>query len=429
MTALKITHFSTSDLEGGSARSAKRIHDGLRMAGFDSRMLVGSNESDDLNISTVAGTKLLAGCDKWANIILQKVGLQYYFVPSTRRMLTHPWTQDADVFQLFNIHGGYFDPMALQVLHRRAPIVWRLSDLWSMTGHCAYPGSCERWKSGCGHCPDLATYPPIGWDTTRMLWRRKAKAYGECAMTVVAPSYWAEDSARQSPLFAQARIVRIPNGVDTKRFRPIERDAARKELGITDRRTGILFAAHVAFDNPRKGTDILFQALNKMGPRDDIVLLVAGRDSDKWVGRVPIDVLPLGYLRDDDQIAAANAAADIVVLPSTVENLPNTAIEALASKRPVVAFDVGGMSDAVQHEKTGLLCPIIDSEALAIALARVSDDPEMRARLGENGRNLVECEFSIEQEVSRFSSLYVELVSRSNTLRAPLRPICHNVDL
>ena len=133
----------------------------------------------------------------------------------------------------------------------------------------------------------------------------------------------------------------------------------------------LLFAPHWAKQNPRKGTDVLMSALRLLGPRDDIVLLIAGVGAETWIGQVPQRVNALGYLRDDRLIALANAAADCVVIPSATENLPNGVIEAFACARPVIAFDAGGLHDAVRSGETGILVPAGDAAALAQAIDRM----------------------------------------------------------
>ncbi len=138
---------------GGSARSAWRIHSGLQHLGVGSHMLVGSKLSNDPTVEAVARPGLEAQLDRYINILLQKVGLQYFYVPSNGRVLSHPWVHNAHLYQFFNTHGGYMSLSLLARLGRRAPIVWRLSDLWPMTGHCAYPGHCKRWQVAVGNAP------------------------------------------------------------------------------------------------------------------------------------------------------------------------------------------------------------------------------------------------------------------------------------
>lgn len=410
---LSVTHLSTADIEGGSARSAYRIHSGLRNRGYVSRMLVGYKYSADPDVDTVSNTNWLRRADEIANRISQAAGAQNLLVPSTIRMSYHRFLASPDVIQLYNLHLGYFSYLRLPALSRRAPIVWRLSDLWAVTGHCAYPGACERWRTGCGKCPDLTTFPEIGIDTTAQAWRLKRWVYGRSRITVVAPSTWTESAARASPLFSGCAIHRIPNGIDLNVFRPGDRDAARHELGIPLEPKALLFSAHYATSNPRKGTDLLQRALEILGSRPDLVVLIAGKNAEAWRGSVPQTAIPLGYLEDDRMVAAAYAASDFVVAPSTVENLPNTIIEAMACRRPVVAFDVGGVGDAVRHGQTGLLVSGGDSKALAHAIAALIDDDVGRIRMGEAAFALVSKEFSAKLELDRFEDLYHSLAERA----------------
>ncbi len=406
---LSVVHISTADREGGSARSAYRIHDGLRQRGHRSRMLVGVKVTDDPDVDTMSGGPLLRRLDRIADAVTMRLGLQYQWLPSSGRVLRHEWLKAPGIIQLYNTHGGYFSHRLLPDLARRAPIVWRLSDMWPVTGHCAYSGGCERWRTGCGRCPDLGTHPAIGRDATAFLWRQKKRLYGGAQLTVVAPSSWIEGIARAAPVFAGAAVHRIPNGLDQTVFKPVEQAAARAVLGVPADRKAILFAAHVAGDNPRKGTYLLEQALHRMGPRPDALLLVAGVGSERWVGRVPQTVMPLGYLQDDRLLAAANAAADFVVVPSAVENLPNSVIEAFACGRPVAAFDAGGIGDAVRDGETGLLVPAGDTGALAAAIARLLDDGDLRQALGVRALDMARREFSAEVQAARFEDLYNSL--------------------
>lgn len=410
---LSITHLSTADTDGGSARSAYRIHEGLRRRGHVSRMLVGYKHSGDVDVATVSGSRWLQRADEIANRVTQAAGAQYLLVPSAPRTLRHPWLAKPDVIQLYNIHLGYFSYLSLPALSRRAPIVWRLSDQWPITGHCAYSGACERWRAGCGSCPDLATFPGIGIDTTALAWRLKRRIYESSRITVVAPSSWTESAARASPLFAGCEVHRIPNGLDLDIFRPMDRAVARDLLGLPREPKAILFSAQIAADNPRKGTDLLRRALELLGPRPDLMVLIAGKGAEAWQGSSPQRTISLGYLCDDPSIAASYAACDLVVVPSSVENLPNTILEAMACGRPAVAFDVGGVRDAVRHGETGLLAKAGDAGALAAAIKTLLDDDAARARMGAAALALARAEFATELQAKRFESLYLSLVGRA----------------
>lgn len=406
--ALSVVHFSTADTLGGSARSAYRIHTGLRARGHRSHMLVGIRASRDPDVDTVWRGELGRLANRVADEVTQRTGHQYAFFPSTRRVLSHPWVREAGVVQLFNTHGGYFQTTMLAALSSRAPIVWRLSDMWPLTGHCAYAGACERWRTGCGACPDLQTWPAIRRDATAWLWRMKDDVYRRSRITVVAPSSWTERLAKQSPLLGRFRVVRIPNGIDVATFAPGGRAAARAELGIDPAAKVVLFVAHGLDANERKGSDDAIAALNRLA-RNDVVVLLAGEGGESWASRLSLQVRRLGFITDERRLAQVYAAGDVLLAPSRVENLPNVVLEALASGLPVVATDAGGMRDAVRHMESGWLVPAGRTDLLADGLSRLIQDDELRLRMGEAARRLAEREFSSAGELDRFESLYREL--------------------
>lgn len=406
---LSVVHFSAADTMGGAARSAYRIHAGLRDRGHRSRMLVGLRASDDADVDTVWSGEAGRLANRLADEVSRRFGWQYLYVPSTRRALAHPWVAEAEIFQLFVTHGGYFSQRMLPALSARAPVVWRLSDMWALTGHCAYSGDCDRWRKGCGRCPDLETWPSIGRDTTAALFRLKERLYGDSRITVVAPSSWTERLARDSPLLGRFAVHRIPNGIDLERFRPRERAVARAGLGIDPYAKVILFMAHGLDANARKGSEDAIEALRRLGSRPGTLVLLAGEGGQSWAGRLPLPVRALGFVTDEEKLARVHASADVLLAPSRVENLPNTVLEAIASGVPVVASDAGGMADAVRHMQTGWLAPVGEVDALAEGLRRILDEDALRQRLGAGARALAEREFARSTEISRFESLYREL--------------------
>ena len=407
--ALAVTHFSTADVIGGSARSAHRIHTGLRARGVTSRMLVGIRAGTDPDVDTVHVGRLGRWADRIADKLWRFTGFQYRYYPSGHRVRRHPWVRRTDVIQLFNTHGGYFSPRLLADLGRRAPIVWRLSDLWPMTGHCAYPGPCDRWRDGCGQCPDLASYPSLPRDTTASLFRQKAGIYAGLPLTIVATSRWIAECARTSPLLGRFPVVRIANGLDGTVFRPLPRDEARRRLELAPAERIVLFSAHILDDNPRKGGDLLIGALRAMEERTDVRLLLVGEGGRSWEGQVPAPVTRLGFVDDPEALAWVYAAADVVAIPSRVENLPNVLVEALACSRPVVACDAGGMADGVRHLETGYLARPEDSADVATGLGLILGDSVLSQKMGRRARTLFEAEFTAEREIDRFVELYEAL--------------------
>jgi glycosyltransferase involved in cell wall biosynthesis len=420
---LSVVHVSTTDNAGGSGRAAYRIHSAIRRSGHRSRMLVSLRVTDDADVAPVWGTLPWRAADWLAGRVTERLSLQYLCYPSSVRLLGHPWVREADVVQLYNTHGGYFSHTILPLLSRRRPVVWRLSDMWPMTGHCAYAFECERWKTGCGACPLLADAPALRVDRTALLWRVKRWAYARSALTLVAPSRWIAGLAAASPLLSRFPVHWIPNGVDTDVFRPIPKGAARAVLGLDPGERVVLFSALETADR-RKGGAVLAEALGRSGagPRLPYRLLVVGRGAERWTGPGPAAVTAMPTVGDDRLLAAVYSAADVFVSPALAENLPNAALESLACGTPVVAFDVGGVADAVRPLETGYLAASGDPADLARGIDRLLADEALRLRLGRRGREVAEQEYGQDLQTRRFLALYEEILERVPASGRAARP-------
>jgi len=372
-------------------------------------MLVGWKNTTDPLIDTYARSRVFQWLDYKFSRILDKTGFQYCGLPFARLASPHPWIRRCHILQLYNLHGGYFDLKVLPRVSRKKHLIWRLSDLWAMSGHCAYPGKCERWKSGCGECPDLSTYPPVEMDQTRFLWTRKKKIYASIdSLTVVAPSSFTETAARQSPLFGGRNLLRIPNGVDTAKFRPLDQKAARLRLGIHDESSiGIVFVSHVAFANARKGTDLLMESLKHVKKR--ALFLVVGENSQAWGGRCPQQTFSFPFTKDASVLRDIINAGDIFVQPSTLENLPNTLLEGMSCGKPVVVFDRGGMRDAVENNLNGFCLKEPSAKSLSDALNYLLANNEARNKMGRASRKKALKTFSLNKEISAYEKLYNSL--------------------
>ena len=406
---LSILHFSTADIIGGSARSAYRIHTGLRAAGHRSRMLVGIKAGDDPDVDTIQSGSISRFSDRVANKISDMLGFQYQLVPSSLMVPYHPWVRDADIIQLYNTHGGYFSLPLIAHLSEIKPVVWRLSDLWPMTGHCAYPGPCERWRTGCGECPDLESYPAIKKDRTAYLFKKKNDIYKRSALNIVAPSSWTEYCAKESPLLGRFPVTRIPNGLDADAFRPMERLEARRKFEIDPAKKVILFAAHILDNNPRKGADTLLDAINKIDNPERYLLMLVGEGGQTWAEKTSVDIKLMGFVQDPHNLAEIYSAADVVAIPSAVENLPNVLVEALACGRAVIASDAGGMRDGIRHLETGYLSKLGDATDLEDGLRLVLNDETVQLNMETAALRLFEEQFTSENEITRMVRLYREI--------------------
>jgi glycosyltransferase involved in cell wall biosynthesis len=403
---VNVLHISESDGIGGSGRSAFRLHSNLRRLGLGSRMLVGRRRTQDSDVRLLKRSIAWRALDRASGELLDLLNLQYVFYPSSFGVALDPWFREADVVQLYNTHGSYFSHSALPVLSRRRPVVWRLSDMWALTGHVAYSYDCERWRHGCGECPYLGEYPALSRDTTALLWRWKNEVYRRSRLTIVAPSQWIERLVKQSPLLSRFPVRRIPNGIDLERFRPVDRAEARHRLGLPPDGPVVLFSAPDVSDR-RKGGAVLKEALEYLDDEPLELLVVGANETPAF----PRSFRSLRHLVDENEIALSYAAADLFVLPTLAENLPNAILESVACGTPCVSFDVGGVPDVVRHLETGYLAPLGDARGLADGVRTLLADDELRGRLSRRCREIAEAEFGAELEATRFSELYAEVLS------------------
>lgn len=412
---LRILHISARDNYGGSGRAAYRIHTELRRLGWRSRMLVARKQTEDSDVAPVWGTLPGRLMDRTCGRIAEALGLSDVFYPSSLRLLGHPWLREADIVQLYNLHGGYFSFMSVKGLSRRRPVVWRLDDMWALTGHCGYSYECTRWRTGCGSCPYLSESPAVQRDTTALLWRMKARAYQGARLTLVAPSRWMADLARESPLLQRFPVHIIPYGVDLDVFHPIPKTTAREQLGLPRDGYLILFSAR-ALSERRKGASVLHQALTALSTplRQKTTLLMVGDDPPTWPQResLQLKMKALGFLSDDRLLAAAYSAADVFVLPTLADNLPNGLIESMACGTPAVTFNVGGCPEVIRHMETGYLASAGSAADLSKGLQLLLTDNRLRERMALTCRRTAEQEYSLERQVTEYLNLYRDLYAQ-----------------
>ncbi|MEO1669422.1 MAG: glycosyltransferase family 4 protein [Cyanobacteria bacterium J06631_2] len=421
---MKIASLSTFDNQGGAARAAYRLHQGLKQIEVDSWVLSQSKFSQD---PRVVGTKTSSGIAQaktGLRLTLDQLPLKRYS-QRTKQLFSPHWLPskvteqiaelDPDLLNLHWVSAGY---LKIETLAKfKQPLVWTLHDMWSFTGGCHYNQSCQKFTLACGACPLLGSSKET--DLSRQIWQRKQKAWADLNLTIVTPSRWLGDSAKASSLFGDRRVEVIPYGLDTSIFRPIEPETARKLLKLPQDKQLVLFLSLNATSDQRKGFHLLqpaLQKLSKSGWQDKLELMVVGASQPQNPPELGFKTHYLGMMRDDLTLALAYSAADVFVAPSIQDNLPNTVLEAIACGTPSVAFDIGGMPDMIEHQHNGYLARPFAVEDLAQGLAWVLEDPERQFTLAQAARAKAEQEFALEIQARRYQALYQEILAASGKL-------------
>jgi glycosyltransferase involved in cell wall biosynthesis len=231
------------------------------------------------------------------------------------------------------------------------------------------------------------------------------------SLEVIGVSQWFVERMRQQEM-RRFRLRHLPNGVDPAIFRPVA--DAKQRLGLDDSTDLILFLSTPATRwrvNERKGMLPLAEAfLDQVAARfPRAVLGVAG---DLLVPNHP-RVRGLGYIAKADLPLWYSAAA-VYVLPSMGDNLPYTVLEAMSCGCPVIATDVGGIPEQVDHGKTGLLMPDNSPANIASALTSILEDGARARAMGQAGRKKILAHYTLDHFLSRHEALYRGMASGSS---------------
>ena len=410
---MKVLALSTADVAGGAGKAAYRLCQGLRSQNVETFMQVAIRTGETPYVIGPQGVT-----SEVARVVKAKIDclpLKAYpqrnktdWTPCWFSLRTFtPKMKSADIIHLHWVVDGFLS--VDQIAGLRSPLVWTLHDMWPFTGGCHYAGACDSYEKECGRCPQLGSSKAH--DLSHKMLTRKAKAWDGIKMTIVTPSQWLADCARKSVLFKDKRVEVIPNGIDTDIYKPMEKSSCRRMLGLPENRALVLFGAVNATGDPRKGFNLLQEALSHLPQDTNIELVVFGADASAKRPALNLPVHCLGKINDDAALAGLYSAADVVVVPSREDNLPNVAMEALACGTPCVAFAVGGIPDMVDHQTNGYLAGADDPMDLTHGIQWVLQRSDRYDFLSKNARLKVESLFSLNKVASRYLGLYRDVLS------------------
>lgn len=319
----------------------------------------------------------------------------------------------ADVINLHWVAGFLNYQSFFSWLPQHIPVVWTLHDMNPFTGGCHYDNGCGKFRTHCGACPQLGS--TLTRDLAYRIWLRKRKVYDSISpdrLHFVTPSQWLAQAAKSSSLLKKFHVSIIPNGIETEVFCPEDRSAGRKAINLPQHACVLLFSSD-SMENLRKGFHLLAKALEGLQGNSNLYLLSLGAGNLRLNG--PIPHLHLGHIESDRLLSLIYSIADIFVIPSLQDNLPNTVLESLACGTPVVGFKVGGIPDMVRPGLTGLLAPAGDSIALRNAILELTRKPDVLKEMSLNCRRIAKSEYSMEIQAKRYVRLY-EMLSLGSVI-------------
>lgn len=409
MKALLVSH---SNGGGGAGRATQRLFTALHSEGIDVRMYADFKHGDDAQIETIHGST--ASLRRRIRIAVEEVPgfiashpSKQLFSPGIASAVRASTINRSDA-NVVNLHWTGYGTLSVRQIGRiRKPVVWTLHDMWAFTGGLGYESDAPDapWRLGYER-----TAPSTRVDIECWVARRKQRHWVDLNVHLVAPSRWLAECVRESALLGGQPVSVIPNTLDLQRFAPRDQGLSRISFGISPRVRLIVVALGGDLSDDRKGFDLLVEALQQLEP-GSVELAIAGHavPPPRWPSVMP-KTHWLGRL-DDDALVRAYTAADVVVVPSRQDNLPQTATEPQACGVPVVAFACGGLADAVEPDVTGLLAEPSNPVSLARQIERVLVDPALREELGLNARRRAERLWSPAVVGAAYADLFRQVTS------------------
>ena len=286
---------------------------------------------------------------------------------ATRKFLKWAESYDPDLLWLHNIHGYYIHVGLLFDWIKSRPhmqVKWTLHDCWAFTGHCAHftYALCEKWKTGCGNCPEKRNYPASAvLDNSRKNYQRKKAAFtGVRNLTLIVPSRWLGDRVKNS--FLRDYPVEVCyNTIDTDVFCPTDSDF-RKRNNLEDKKI-ILGVAGVWTE--RKGLGDFLELRKLLDERYAIVLVGLTKQQ---VDSLPAGILGITRTNNARELAEIYTAADVFLNPTYEDNYPTVNLEAESCGTPVITYNTGGCAETL-HRTDSLVIPVGDYGKLPEILA------------------------------------------------------------
>ncbi len=405
---MKILIINTNENSGGAAKAANRLHKGLRNSGVESYMFVQKKQTNDKYVIGAMPNLFSKGINFLRSILdglPKKMYRNREKVPWSVGWLPNPLLFyyikkiKPDVINLHWINGGFVSIKQIGKLSKlNIPIVWTLHDMWPFAGGFHYSQRHLNYEESF---------------LSKKVWETKKKHWKNLDLTILTPSKWLAEQAKKSELFKDRDIKVIPNGLDINVFKPTDKEWAKKELGLSIEKKYILFGAINAVSDKRKGFEYLQEALKIFKEKyksDNIEVLIFGATQSKDGQGLEPNTNYLSNINNDVTLAMVYSAADVMIIPSIQDNLPNVVIESLACGIPCIAFNIGGMSDMIDHKKNGYLAEPFNTNDLASGIHWCLEDSERNKELSINTREKAIKEYSLEVQSRRYKKVFEDLL-------------------
>ncbi len=417
---MRVLIVNTSERSGGAAIAASRLMRALNNYGVKAKMLVRDKETDTLTVVGLPQSSRLRWHFLWERFVVfcrlhfQRRHLFEVDIANTGSDITKLREfQEADIIHLHWINQGMLSLNGIRkILRSGKPVVWTMHDIWPATAICHVTLGCRNFTTRCQNCRLLPGNGSAS-DLSSTIWQKKWKMLEEENIYYVACSRWLESEAKKSALLKGQKITSVPNPIDTHIYKKGDKLAARQRLGLPPDSRLILFASQrVTTEN--KGMTYLIEACRQLADltkcQTPCEVMILGGHAEEVVEQLPMKAYPLGYVNDEQRIVDVYHAADVFVLPSLSENLPNTIMEAMACGVPCVGFKVGGIPEEIDHKRNGYVAEYRSAEDLARGVRWILTEADYES-LSRNAVHKVVQNYSQQSVALRYAEVYQQALA------------------
>ncbi len=417
---MNILHINTSD-DGGAAQAARRLHTGLLKKNINSEFLCLIENKKKFEGRKVFSKEPLSILDR----ILYKFGLKQTYKQKRKEILAGRPAK----FDIFTLQESDHDIMTSDAYQRadiihlhwvamfldydsffkrnKKPVVWTFHDLNAFTGGCHYTSGCLKFQVDCKNCPQLDGTENPNYAHQILLSKYRAIENFK-PLTIVSPSRWLSELSEGSLVMKNKRHQVIQNGIDSSIFMIRDKRQAREMLGLPYDKKIVLFVSQF-LTSERKGFQYLAQAIKLIEDKDIFLCSVGARvEAIEGIEHHT----NLGTIKEEEKMSWVYSAADVFVIPSLEDNLPNTIVESLMCGTPVVGFKIGGIKEMIMNDEHGYLCEKISGESLKDGILKTFN--KKRKFEGVEIRNLALKRYDVQIMAQKYINLYKEIVNESN---------------
>jgi glycosyltransferase involved in cell wall biosynthesis len=319
--------------------------------------------------------------------------------------------KEADLIHVHIIHNDWFRLETLRSIAKEKPILWTIHDYWIVTGHCVMPFQCQRFRTGCGACPDLTLPLAVGRDRTDNEVKRKNRLIRDLKAEYHFSTNWFYDQIRNAFPARPENSHVIPFGIDTSFYESSKemRDEFRKRYLIPKDEVVFLIRAS---GSPQKGTKVAISALKRLKRKVTIITLDENNQFRELINQH--NIIEFGWVDDPILVKRIYSSVDFLLMPSLQETFGVMSLEAMSFGVPVIYAKETAVHEVVQAEFPFSYDNAYSANSLLKSIETVIEDPGIKVSESNRIRNRAVTHFSSELYSKNLANLYRETIRRWN---------------